>query len=152
MADQNTQLLARLAQLAALTDAVTRLRENQDRAAQAAAARRAAEQLRLTAAQRATAAPGGPAATATPAAVNQVSPPTSADPDQVRFRDRPTAAADPAGRPGLCGAARRSGQSRGHRALPGRHPGPALRFAEAAGYAGVGLGGLGAWVRNRLHA
>ena len=65
MADQNTQLLARLAQLAALTDAVTRLRENQDRAAQAAAARRAAEQLRLTAAQRATAAPGGPAATAT---------------------------------------------------------------------------------------
>ena len=58
MADQNTQLLARLAQLAALTDAVTRLRENQDRAAQAAAARRAAEQLRLTAAQRATAAPG----------------------------------------------------------------------------------------------
>ncbi|HEY4993736.1 MAG TPA: hypothetical protein VII33_16805 [Nakamurella sp.] len=37
---------------------MTRLRENQDRAAQAAAARRAAEQLRLTAAQRATAAPG----------------------------------------------------------------------------------------------
>src|SRR5450756_864262 len=58
MADQNTQLLARLAQLAALTDAVTRLRENQDRASQAAAARRAAEQLRLTAAQRAPGAPG----------------------------------------------------------------------------------------------
>jgi hypothetical protein len=42
-----------------------RLRENQDRAVQAAAARRAAEQLRLTAAQRATVQAGGPAATAT---------------------------------------------------------------------------------------
>lgn len=40
------QLLALLAQLSALTDAVTRLRETQERAAQAAAARRAAEQLR----------------------------------------------------------------------------------------------------------
>jgi hypothetical protein len=40
------QLLALLAQLAALTDAVARLRETQERAAQAAAARRAAEQLR----------------------------------------------------------------------------------------------------------
>jgi hypothetical protein len=40
------QLLALLAQLAALSDAVTRLRETQQRAAQAAAARRAAEQLR----------------------------------------------------------------------------------------------------------
>jgi len=45
-------LLALLAQLATLTDAVTRLRENQDRAAQAAAARRAAEQLHLFGAQR----------------------------------------------------------------------------------------------------
>ncbi|MBW3656602.1 MAG: hypothetical protein KY444_10900, partial [Gemmatimonadetes bacterium] len=41
------QLLALLAQLAALADAVTRLRESQQRAAQAAAARNAAEQLRL---------------------------------------------------------------------------------------------------------
>jgi hypothetical protein len=40
------QLLALLAQLSALTDAVTRLRETQQRAAQAQAARRAAEQLR----------------------------------------------------------------------------------------------------------
>ena len=40
------QLLALLAQLAALCDSVTRLRETQQRAAQAAAARRAAEQLR----------------------------------------------------------------------------------------------------------
>ena len=46
--NENQQLLSLLAQLAALTDVVTRLRENQDRAAQAAAARRAAEQLRLT--------------------------------------------------------------------------------------------------------
>jgi hypothetical protein len=40
------QLLALLAQLSALTDAVVRLRETQQRAAQAQAARRAAEQLR----------------------------------------------------------------------------------------------------------
>ena len=40
------QLLWLLAQLAALSDAVARLRETQQRAAQAAAARRAAEQLR----------------------------------------------------------------------------------------------------------
>lgn len=52
--NENKQLLALLAQLAALSDAVMRLRKNQDRAAQAAVARRAAEQLRLTAAQRAT--------------------------------------------------------------------------------------------------
>jgi len=41
------QLLALLAQLAALTDAVTRLRETQQRAAQAQAARMAAEKLRV---------------------------------------------------------------------------------------------------------
>jgi len=63
--NENQQLLALLAQLAALTDAVTRLRENQDRAAQATAARRAAEQVRLIAAQRASVPPGAPAATAT---------------------------------------------------------------------------------------
>jgi len=62
---ENTQLLALLAQLAALSDAVTRLRENQDRAAQAAAARSAAEQLRLTSAQRTSLQPGPVAATAT---------------------------------------------------------------------------------------
>ncbi len=62
---ENTQLLALLAQLAALSDAVTRLRETQDRAAQAAAARGAAEQLRLSAAQRTSPRGGPPAATAT---------------------------------------------------------------------------------------
>lgn len=50
--NETKQLLALLSQLASLTDAVTRLRENQDRAEQAAAARRAGEQLRLTAQQR----------------------------------------------------------------------------------------------------
>ncbi len=63
--NENKQLLALLAQLAALTDAVTRLRETQDRAAQAAAARRAAEGLRLTSAQQASAQAAGPTATAT---------------------------------------------------------------------------------------
>jgi len=62
---ENTQLLALLAQLAALTDAVTRLRETQHRAAQAAAARGAAEQLRLTAGQRTSPRDGVPGATAT---------------------------------------------------------------------------------------
>ncbi len=62
---ENTQLLALLAQLAALSDAVMRLRENQDRAAQAAAARGAAEQLRMTSAQRTSLQPGPAAATAT---------------------------------------------------------------------------------------
>ena len=42
---EHRQLFALVAQLGALADAVTRLRENQDRAAQAAAARSAAEQL-----------------------------------------------------------------------------------------------------------
>lgn len=54
-----------LAQLAALTDAVTRLRENQHRAAQAAAARRAVEQVRLTSAQRVAVRAGSSVATAT---------------------------------------------------------------------------------------
>jgi len=62
---ENTQLLALLAQLAALSDAVTRLRETQDRAAQAAVARSAAEQLRLSAAQRTSVGAGPPGATAT---------------------------------------------------------------------------------------
>ena len=46
---ETAQLLALLAQLAALADAVTRLRESQQRAAQAAAARSAAEQLHAVA-------------------------------------------------------------------------------------------------------
>jgi hypothetical protein len=51
--NEHKQLLALLAQLGALADAVTRLRENQQRATQAAAARSAAEQLhRLAPGQR----------------------------------------------------------------------------------------------------
>ena len=48
---ETKQLLALLAQLAALTDAVTRLRETQQRAAQASAARQAAEELRAVTAR-----------------------------------------------------------------------------------------------------
>jgi len=62
---ETKQLLDLLAQLAALSDAVTRLRESQDRAAQAAAARRAAEGMRLTSAQRASVHAESPAAAAT---------------------------------------------------------------------------------------
>ncbi len=65
--NENKQLLALLAQLAVLIDAVTRLREGQDRSAQAAAARRAAEGLRLTSAQQVSAQAGAPTATATQA-------------------------------------------------------------------------------------
>jgi len=62
---ESKQLLALLAQLAALSDVVTRLRESQDRAVQAAAARRAAEGVRLTSAQRASVHAGSSAAAAT---------------------------------------------------------------------------------------
>jgi hypothetical protein len=55
---ETPQLLALLAQLAALADAVTRLRETQQRAAHAAAARRAAEQLRAVEARYQPAAAG----------------------------------------------------------------------------------------------
>jgi len=56
---EHQQLFALLAQLGALADAVTRLRENQHRAAQAAAARSAAEQLRRLAPVQRTPADGG---------------------------------------------------------------------------------------------
>jgi len=49
---ETAQLLALLAQLAVLADAVTRMREAQGRAEQAAAARRAAEQLHAAHTQR----------------------------------------------------------------------------------------------------
>ena len=52
---ETKQLLALMAQLSALTDAVTRLREAQDRAAQARAARRAAEAVRAVSARYAAA-------------------------------------------------------------------------------------------------
>ncbi|MGI9089853.1 MAG: hypothetical protein ACR2GG_01980, partial [Gemmatimonadaceae bacterium] len=71
--NENKQLFALLAQLAALTDAVTRLRESQDRSAQAAAARRAAEGLRLTSAQQVSAQAGAPTATATQARPTRLS-------------------------------------------------------------------------------
>lgn len=55
---ETRQLLALMAQLSALTDAVTRLREAQDRAGQARAARHAAERLRALTARYA--GPGAP--------------------------------------------------------------------------------------------
>jgi len=51
--NETQQLLGLLAQLAALADAVTRMRQAQGRAEQAAAARRAGEQLRAAHAARA---------------------------------------------------------------------------------------------------
>jgi hypothetical protein len=72
---ETRQLLALLAQLAALADAVTRLRETQQRAAHAAAARRAAEQLRAVEARYQPAAAadrGNPTAAATAAASGRV--------------------------------------------------------------------------------
>ena len=62
---ETKQLLALMAQLSALTDAVTRLREAQDRAGQARAARRAAEALRAITARYA--GPGVPLVAAAPA-------------------------------------------------------------------------------------
>ena len=56
---EHKQLFTLLAQLGALADAVTRLRENQHRAAQAAAARSAAEQLHGLAPVQHTPADGG---------------------------------------------------------------------------------------------
>lgn len=56
---ETAQLLALLAQLTVLVEAVTRLRETQHRAAQAAAARSAAEQLRQVQLSYATSAPAG---------------------------------------------------------------------------------------------
>lgn len=50
---ETQQLLALLAQLASLADAITRMREAQGRAEQAAAARRAGEQLHVAHAARA---------------------------------------------------------------------------------------------------
>ena len=64
------QLLALMAQLAALTDAVTRLREAQDRAVQAKAARKAAEKLRAASARYAR--PGAPLMAASPSPVTVV--------------------------------------------------------------------------------
>jgi len=83
--NETKQLLVLLAQLAALSDAVTRLRESQDRAAQAAAARRAAEGVRLTSAQRTSVHARSPATTATRSRRLGVS-----DDEDDRRRQRPT--------------------------------------------------------------
>ena len=82
--NETKQLLALLAQLAALSDAVTRLRESQDRAVQAAAARRAAEGVRVTSAQRTSVHPGSSATTAP-----RTRRPEVADDEDDRRRQRP---------------------------------------------------------------
>jgi len=79
---ETSQLLALLAQAAVLADAVTRLREAQGRAQQAAAARSAAEHLRAVCNQRRLA---GQPAQPTLAAVRGL------DDDQARRHDDPTA-------------------------------------------------------------
>jgi len=85
---ESKQLLALLAQLAALSDAVTRLRETQDRAVQAAAARRAAEGVRIPARSLASVHAGSPAATAP-----RTRRPGVADVEDDRRRQGPTAGA-----------------------------------------------------------
>jgi len=57
---ENAQLLALLAQLAVLAEAVARMRAEQDRAVQAAAARQAAGQIRAGHGRRLTGTPAGP--------------------------------------------------------------------------------------------
>lgn len=63
---ETAQMLALLAQLAVLTEAVGRMRTEQDRAVQAAAAR-AAEQIRTEQTRRLAGAPGGPVRVVVPA-------------------------------------------------------------------------------------
>jgi len=60
-APETAQMLALLAQLAVLADAVGRMRTEQDRAVQAAAARQAAEQIRAEHTRRLAGSPAGPA-------------------------------------------------------------------------------------------
>ncbi len=98
---ENTQLLALLAQLAARSDAVTGLRETQDRAAQAAAARSAAEQLRLSAGQLTSVGARPAGATATQAR-RAGCPSTSAGPGPDPPKAQPGRTADVAVRAGSC--------------------------------------------------
>ena len=96
---ENKQLLALLAQLVALTDAVTRLRENQHRAAQAAAARRAVEQLHLTSAQRASVRAGLSVADAARAQQGTTFDLGRSRPGPEQGLAKPTPRAEPVGRP-----------------------------------------------------
>jgi len=68
---ETKQLLALMAQLATLTDAVTRLREAQERAGQARAARDAAEHLRAATARYAGVTPPGPVTVDAPLATSR---------------------------------------------------------------------------------
>ena len=93
------QLLALMAQLAALTDAVTRLREAQDRALQASAARQAAEEVRAASARYAR--PGAPPVGATPSSPLAVVGGRWTGPLPAFKSDRPGPAAPPVPGPHL---------------------------------------------------
>ncbi len=81
-------MLALLAQLAVLAEAVGRMRTEQDRAVQAAAARRAAEQIRTEQTRRLAGAPGGPVRAARTAAVDVSRHQGPRPPEQRRGRSR----------------------------------------------------------------
>ncbi len=85
---ETAQMLALLAQLAALAEAVGRMRTEQDRAVQAAAARRAAEQIRAEHTRRLAGAPGGPVRAARTAADDGRRHPGPRPPEQPRGRSR----------------------------------------------------------------
>jgi len=84
---ETAQMLALLAQLAVLAEAVGRMRTEQDRAVQAAAAR-AAEQIRTEQTRRLAGAPGGPVRAARTAAVDVSRRPAPRPPEQPRGRSR----------------------------------------------------------------
>jgi len=85
---ETAQMLALLAQLAVLAEAVGRMRTEQDRAVQAAAARRAAEQIRAEQTRRLAGAPSGPVRPARTAAVDASRQPGPRPPEQPRGRSR----------------------------------------------------------------
>jgi len=85
---ETAQMLALLAQLAVLAEAVGRMRTEQDRAVQAAAARRAAEQIRAEHTRRLAGAPGGPVRAARTAAVDASRHQGPRPPEQPRGRSR----------------------------------------------------------------
>jgi len=85
---ETAQMLALLAQLAVLAEAVGRMRTEQDRAVQAAAARRAAEQIRTEQTRRLAGAPGGPVRAARTAAVDVSRHQGPRPPEQRRGRSR----------------------------------------------------------------
>jgi len=85
---ETAQMLALLAQLAVLADAVGRMRIEQDRAVQAAAARGAAEQIRAEHTLRLVGAPSGPVRAARTAAVDASRHLGPRPPEQPRGRSR----------------------------------------------------------------